>query len=499
VDRLACADLPAFPLQILLIGKPDWASFPVVVVDEDRPQGTILWANERARQGGVLPGFRYAHALSLCRELRADVVPESVIRARLEDITELLRTLSPDVESSHDEPGTFWLSGTGMRSLYASASAWGRAIAGALAGAGWQARVAVGFTRFGSYAVTKLGRALVVLRDIGAEQRAAREVPLDRIGIEPALRDLLAKLGIHTLGGYVGLPAGGLLLRFGAAAARLHALAQGQAWNPLRPQAAELPLEERIILDDPETDATRLLFAMKGAVATLLLGLAERAQAAAALLVAFELDHKQQQNELLKPAEATLDDRTLLRLLHLRLEASPPRAGVREIRLGVVGVPAQAEQLTLFREGARRDLRAGSQALAQLRAELGEGAVRRAVLRDGHLPETQFGWAPQDRVVAPRAQAGRARVLVRRIHSRPLEIPPHRSAVHDDGWLISGLEYGAVLKMHGPFVMSGGWWLGDAAHAFVRQYAFADMRRGDCLWLYYDRVRRRWFIQGAVE
>jgi protein ImuB len=32
-----------------------------------------------------------------------------------------------------------------------------------------------------------------------------------------------------------------------------------------------------------------------------------------------------------------------------------------------------------------------------------------------------------------------------------------------------------------------------------REYAFAEAKRGECLWLYYDRQRRRWFIQGAVE
>ena len=63
--RLACVDLPAFPLQLLLRRHPEWASYPAAVVAEDKPQGLILWVNERARQQGVLPGLRYAAALSL--------------------------------------------------------------------------------------------------------------------------------------------------------------------------------------------------------------------------------------------------------------------------------------------------------------------------------------------------------------------------------------------------------------------------------------------------
>src|ERR671919_3259830 len=65
MERLACVSLPAFPLQLLLRHHPDWTAYPVVVVDEDKPQGSVLWVNDRARQLGVLPGLRYAAALSL--------------------------------------------------------------------------------------------------------------------------------------------------------------------------------------------------------------------------------------------------------------------------------------------------------------------------------------------------------------------------------------------------------------------------------------------------
>jgi len=69
--------------------------------------------------------------------------------------------------------------------------------------------------------------------------------------------------------------------------------------------------------------------------------------------------------------------------------------------------------------------------------------------------------------------------------------------VRDDGWVLAGLEHGAVTRVVGPYVVSGGWWAG--AGEVHREYHFAETRRGDCLWLYYDRARRRWFQHGAVE
>ena len=62
--RVACLDLPALPLQLVWRREPELRAQPVVVIDEDRPQGSVLWACERARAAGVLPGQRYAHALA---------------------------------------------------------------------------------------------------------------------------------------------------------------------------------------------------------------------------------------------------------------------------------------------------------------------------------------------------------------------------------------------------------------------------------------------------
>ena len=68
--RVACLDLPGFPLQLVWRQAPAWRDQPVVVIESDRPQGEVLWACERARAAGVLAGQRYAYALSLCGGLR---------------------------------------------------------------------------------------------------------------------------------------------------------------------------------------------------------------------------------------------------------------------------------------------------------------------------------------------------------------------------------------------------------------------------------------------
>jgi protein ImuB len=495
VDRLACADLPAFPLQLLLRKHQECRGVPAAVVEEDRPQARVLWVSESARRAGVLPGQRHAQALALAPDLHAGVISPSEIEKEVDDLAHLLRRLSPEVEPCAGEPGTFWLSGSGLGSLFQTASRWGRAIRAALDGAGFASSIAVGFTRFGTYAVAKRNQPICVFRDPESERRAALAVSLDRLGLAPELRDLLAKLGIRTVSGYLALPPGGLWLRFGEEAFRLRQLAAGTRWDPLLPRAPIEPHEEQVILDDPEVDSTRLIFLLKRCLERILEGLAARQQALAELRCELRLERGEAQLERVRPAEPTLDDRLLLRLLHLRLEASPPRAGVREIRLGAAGVPARMEQLTLFRSRPRRDLCAASQALAQLRAEFGNDAVRRAVLRDGHLPEAQFSWAPLEQVPAPRPRLGKERALVRRIQAQAIPVPPPAPGLLTAGRSPSPGPERAPGRLHGPYLLSGGWWNVE----IHREYAFAEPLNGEWLWLYHDRRRQRWFLQGAVE
>jgi protein ImuB len=502
---IACLDLPALPLQLVLRRerRSETRAHPVVVIDEDRPQGIVLWACERAREVGVLAGQRYAHALSLCGGLRARVVPPEQIEAAVVELRVMLHRFSPTLEVG--EPGTCWLDGDGLERLFPDAGerkgeAWGMAIARAIGAIGFSGAVVVGFTRFATYAIARATRhGITVLRSDAEERTLASAVPLARLDIDPKLRDALARLGVTTLGEMVRLPGGGVLERFGREAHRLYQLAARERWDPLVPVAPPEAPDERVILDDEDDDVERLMFAARPLVDRLLGRLAARGRAVTALHVELMLKHRVRDVELraecIKPAAPTLDTRALMRLVHLRLTSMPPVAPINAMRVWADDVAATREQLALFASKPRRDLRAADEALSRVRAELGDDAVVRAVLREGHLPEASFGWERLIHVVPAKPEDRAVRPLVRRLLARPRALPPQPRQVRDDGWLISGLEQGAVVRIVGPYVISGGWW----ARELHREYHFAELRRGDCLWVYYDRERRRWFWHGSVE
>jgi protein ImuB len=495
VERLACVNLNAFPLQLLLKRHPEWAAHPVAVVTEDKPQGLICWINEKARQAGILPGLRYAAAFSLASGLRADEVALAEIETAVMLLTKQLMRFTPAVEPYADEPGVFWLDGAGLNLLYPSAKKWASAIYSGTATQGFTASVAVGFTRFGTYAVAKINNGVTVFGDSAEEKKAVKEVPLDRLDLEPDLRDTLFKLGIKTVGALLSLPPAGLRERFGPRAHRLYRMAAGELWAPLRPRRPEEPVEQTCLLDHAESDTTRLLFLIKQLLHPMLATLAARARALAALRLSFLVEGKGLVDEQIRPAAPTLDLMQSLDLIRLRLESLQFSAGVTEIGLLAESCLATREQLRLFVERPGRDLDAANRALARLRAEFGDTAVAQAKLTDGHLPEARFTWEPLASIKLPKPKSDTNRIVVRRIIAKPVGLSSGPHQTNKDGWLALGPKFGSVDKITGPYVFSGGWWNRE----IQRDYYFAETRRGDLLWLYYDRVRRRWFLQGMVE
>ena len=506
-DRLACVDLPAFALQLLLKRHPEWSVYPTAVLAEDKPQGLILQVNESARRCGVLPGLRYAAGFSLARGLRAGEVSPAEIQQAMVALTQRLIRFTPEVEPSAPEPGVFWLNGKGLQRLYATPQKWAGAIYNDIKTQGLRASLVVGFSRFGTYAVAKEKQGVTVFADAAEERAAAQKVSLDRLDIGAEFRDTLFKLGIKTVGGLLSLPSAGLRERFGAHAHYLYRMAADDLWTPLDPCLPEEPVVKKQFLDDPESDATRLLFLIKQLLHPMLATLAARTQALSTLWLCFLIDKGDWLKEQIRPAVPTLEAAQILDLVRLRLESLKFAAGVNEIELRAEACAATVEQLRLFAEQPKRDIDSANRALARVRAEFGAAAVVQAKLTDGHLPEAKFTWEALGQMKLPENGLNGAKrlndlnglnssqTLVRRITEKPIMLDGGPYNTHEDGWLLLGPKHGSIDKLTGPYVYSGGWWNRE----IQRDYYFAETRRGDLLWLYYDRIRRRWFLQGSVE
>lgn len=497
---IACVQLPALPLQLLLRQHPDWLELPMAVVDREAPTGKVLWVNQRAWQHRIRPGMRYAAALALTVELRAGVVSDRMIEASVSEVCEALSAFSPSVEPSWEPVGLFTVSVDGLGRLYPSMERWALEVESALLERGFRADVVVGFDRF---AVSALALARFEERVIASreqERRALARVPLERLALDPSLLEGMHRLGVKTLGALMRLPRTEVSKRFGEPAERLHAQAVAGASVPVQAHRVAPPLEVGRELEYIERSKVRLM----GVVQDLLPALVGRLIAQDALLGALELsltlDRAMGESrspvlvERLRPSTPTLDEGLILELVRLRLDATPLGGGVVSVAMRATPSRAERVQPGLVEARPRRDVAAGGRALARLEAELGEGAVGRLVVEDGHLPEARIGWAPIERLVLPSPSRRAVLPIVRRVSLPPRVLPP-RARHEPDGWMVRGPEDGVVTQSFGPHVLSGAWWRSE----IHREYYYLETSRGRLLWVFFDRRRRRWFLQGAVE
>jgi protein ImuB len=316
---------------------------------------------------------------------------------------------------------------------------------------------------------------------------------------------------------FVELPPDGLGRRFGADALAFYKEASEQERRPLVPAPPPVPVQTLAEFEYPEADATRLLFYMKRLLPALLERLASWHQGLVELVVEMTLDDRSHVVRSVRPADATLDAAVILDLARLRIAGADISAGVVEMTVTAHGKRVGAGQLSLFWNQPKRDVAAADRALARLRAEFGREAVVWARPRDAHLPEASFTWEPLTKMKSPRTHGDEgsrenggsdaddtdcehigksgsfARPLVRRMFDRAVQLPA-RERHEPDGWLIRGLEQGPAVRLRGPYVVSGGWWVREVH----REYYFVETQRGDVLWIYYDRQRRSWMLQGEI-
>ena len=527
--RIACLDIPALPLQILLRREPSWRIRPVVVLSEDLPQGVIQWANALARSQRILPGMTFSAGRSLCFDLHAAAVDQEEVESIVDDIHVRLLNFAPHVEPA-SEAGVFWIDPSGLTSLYGSLDGWANTLVANLHRSDWDASIVVGYHRYRTYALARTlqcpprrrGMALVI-SSRHHEARLAGRVPLQKLNIDSDLRDQLHVLGVRRLGDFLRLPPAELALRFGNKATALHTLASDQ-WHPVKPRELIDPVGAELHLDPPDTSQTRLLFGIKGALHKALKKLASRNEAAMALHLRFELDHADTHEEFIEPAQPTLDVLMLLDLIRLRLELLAFPAAVAQVQIRIEGIRVNPKQLALFHTQQRRDLDAATLALDRIRALLGSQAVVRAQLRPAHLPEASFCWVPVQHINFPSCPATSSPVpLCRRLFPRAILLPApprrdperwmgkrHTAATAEPGEPSAALtawgegreappygleQYGVLSRLHGPYRVSGAWWV----RTVERDYYYAEMQHGEVLWIYYDRPRRSWFLHGYLD
>lgn len=212
------------------------------------------------------------------------------------------------------------------------------------------------------------------------------------------LVELLARLGLRTLGALAELDRGDVVARFGADGTRVHRLAAGEDERP--PDAVDPPAEwsAEHAFPEPVEQLETVVFVAKRLADDLVSRLSAEGRVCVRLVIVAETEHGER-SERVWYRDAGLPAAAMVERVRWQLEgwvAQPGglSGGVALVRLtpdivrGDDGVPTR-----LWGGRSQADLDA-ARAVVRLSAIAGEAAVRIPIWSGGRLPDERYRWVP---------------------------------------------------------------------------------------------------------
>jgi protein ImuB len=520
--RIACVWVPHLAVQALERAAPELVGAPLVVC-EGRD---VLDLSAAARALGLRTGLTIFQARAAAPDAVYRARSPELVRSTEAALADLAISFSPRVELL---PSSVALDVSGLgrlfsddaqvaHALHVGARKLGLAVRVGLAGDKTTARIAA---RAGA------GDAEVTVVSPGREAPFLAPLPVELLEPSPEALATLRGWGVRTIGELEALPVGGVAVRLGGEGARLGRIARGQADAPLAPMAEPLVFEEGIDFDWPVETVEPLLFVLRRLLENLTARLACRALASGDLGLTMKLSPRGRDVRTVPLAAPTRDVSTLLALVRLALESSPPANAVDGIRVRAAPARARPAQLSFFEPaGPSPDQLAST--LARLSALVGQERVGAPALVDRHLPDayTMRSFLPLRPAPSPRPPPSSQATISPRpapsngatgsLRSAPSATPdgPRKDArllaLHalrppvdaearlDRGQLryLAGQGIGSqVLAAAGPFRVRDGWW----QLPLLRDYYDVELSDGAIYRVFHDLQNDSWHIDGCYE
>lgn len=478
--------LPALPLQVFTRGMHTPSPLAVLT---PAPGATILAASPSAEAAGVHCGQRSASALALLPELQLKTRAPDREAGALAEISTWAGCFSPRISLS--PPDTVLVEVSSCLRLFGGAARIEHALRDGLAGLGFEARTAC--------APTPLAARWFARAGVSADADPSRgwlesidSLPIALLGddgCDTHTVELLAGLGLRTLGEVRRLPTAGLARRQAQSASRTLARARGELADP-RPWFEPPPrFDHGLVLPVPTHHADALLFAARRLLTSLAAWLQTRR--AAVDLCTLVLEHASPPHTTLDLAfgEPSQDEARFTLIARERLAAMALAAEVSGLRV-VAEQPVAVQNTSADLFGDPTASKDGALLLARLQARLGHKGVYRLSAQADHRPEA--AWMVCEPSAETQAHGSRRR------QGHPIErTPPNVAERLRPLWLLPTPKpvSGARLMLLGEAErIETGWWDG---HAVRRDYYLARDERQALCWVFQTLdTPGQWFVHG---
>jgi protein ImuB len=536
--------VPEFMVQAVvraeLCAEPGLRGQAIALIDGNAPPlFSVVAANARALEAGIVLGMTKANAAQFAGvEIRArSAAAEKAAHAALRDVG---WSVSPRMEETAADLITLDIAG--LSSLVGSEEKIAELLVARARECGLRVNVAIAENISAS---EMAARGFVGITLIAAGDEASRigELPVTVLSPSEEIAETLALWGIKTCAQLARLPVLQLSERLGQPGVQLRTLAHGAALRALVVAEAELVFEEEMELDDAVEELEPLSFVLGRLLDQLCARLTARALATSLLRVRFDLQPAFEnaldvRTEVVRAKsmpgiyERTMqlpvpmrDAKLLLKLLRLRLQASPPGAPIVKVLVAAEAARPRMAQRGLFLPSFP-DVEKLELTLARLAGVVGEDNVGSAEVVDTHRP----GEFRMKRFLPVQEEAGRGAgkkvarnngtrknrahecekhpekntaAMSFRVFRPPLAVTVRPREGTPAEIVLQGRR-GQVRKASGPWRTSGEWWREeqwiedewDVEVQFAGAHAAAENARYR---VYFDAVQQKWFARGMYD
>lgn len=400
-----------------------------------------------------------------------------------------------------DLPNGLLLDVRGCTHLWGSEEAYLKDIFNQLKILGYHIRIAMADTIGAAWAVCRFGKEKIIIQN-NEQATALMPLPPEALRIENSISERLHKLGLHTIGSFIGMQRSALRRRFGEPLLLRLDQALGSRQELIQPVIPAEPYHERLPCLEPIQTATGIEMALQKLLETLCARLKEEGKGLRlATLKCYRVDSHVQQIEVRTnhPSNHTTH---LFKLFEMKIATIEPALGIEVFTLEACKVEdIQISQATFWTMNSSLECRETSELLDNLENHFGSDIIHRYLPAERHLPEHSFKAAislKEKPTTAWRRDKLRPIHLLQQPQLIEVTAPvPDYPPLH---FRYKGKLH-KVVQADSCERIESEWWLSKGLH---RDYYAVQTEEGKCYWLFrlghYDDSRPpRWFIHGFFE
>ncbi len=498
----AAVHIPEFPVVAWQRGTPALRSQACVLLEGVPPQEKVVSLCARARAAGIEHGMSKVQAeaggMAVFRSRKMEEEKAAYLLA-----VEIVERFSPRVEAiaspfnayaeAHRLAVVLLIDSSGTGTLFGSSESYARRLYQELRSAGFPADIGAAPNAEAALMLARSGHKVVCADRDSVRGKVAR-LSVSLLPCEAKTLAVLSRWGIRTLGELASLPETALISRLGQQGRRLQRLARGEAEHLLVPEEPAFTLAETTALESPIELLDSLLFVLSPILEMLMRKAVGSAYALRSVRLTLALERGQPHSVQVRPATPTQNREVLLKLLHLELQANPPKAGVVGLTLEAEPAQPQTAQRGLFQaqfpDPDRLEL-----LLARLRTLVKDGEVGSPQLQNSFNDEA-FAMAPFR--PSPQSASGNqaSPSLAVRVFRPPQPVRVACWGCQPRTLFWQGSRF-TIASCAGPWHASGAWWSCTPWHHDLWDVVTAEPVHA--LQLRQEHASKAWFVVGLYD